>query len=191
MLEMLLGGMVYFAYGTLNRMLAKESFEEMNNERSLLLFALITLLAIGVLKFLLSIFKNTFSEKNVSIKIIFFGKEYIVDALVDSGNLLRDPMDLSPVMLIKPKFSRRIFSYGVPDVSETYNISEKMKERIRIIPVSSLSSKKVLCGFRPDSVFVEKNGRKEKINLTIAFDKEDGSFAGFDALIPYAALENI
>ena len=30
----------------------------------------------------------------------------------------------------------------------------------------------------------------EKINLTIAFDKEGGSFAGFDALIPLVALEN-
>jgi len=190
-MEIFLGGTVYFLYGALNEIVSKEAFEEMENGRSFIVFSLIMLLAIGVLKILLLLFRNNFSETKVSLKLTVFDSDYFLDAFVDSGNFLVDPMDLSPVMLVKPRFCKKIFPYGTPDICETENISERMKQRIRIIPVSSVSGKKVMCGFRPDSVFVLKNGRSEKINLTIAFDKEEGSFGGFDALIPYAALENI
>ena len=189
--EIILGGLVYFAYGTLKRFLTEEYYEEIESERSLIVFSLIILLSIGILKVLLSLFKNSFSEKKVSLKLTVFGNEYLFDALVDSGNFSRDPMDLSPVMLIKPRLSKKIFPFGAPDISEAENVSEKMKHRIRVIPILGISEKRILCGFRPDAAFVERNGKYEYINLTIAFDKEEGSFAGFDALIPYAALENI
>ena len=190
--EIFLGGLVYFTYGVLNNFIDSELLEEIKVERNLIFFSLVVLLSIGVLKLLLSIFRNNFSETKVRLKIVVFDKEYFVDALVDSGNFLTDPMDLSPVMLIKPRFSKKIFPYGAPDVLETENVSDKMKNRIRIIPISSVGGRKVLCGFRADSVFVIKDdGVCEKVNLTIAFDKEEGSFAGFDALMPYAALENV
>ncbi len=189
--EILLGGLVYFVYGALKRIATEEHYQEIQSERELIVFSLIILLSIGVLKLLLLFFKNSFSEIKVKVKLTVFGNEYLFDALVDSGNFLRDPMDLAPVMLIKPRMSKKIFPYGTPDISETGNVSEKMKQRIRVIPISGINEKKILCGFRPDSTFVEKNGKYERINLIIAFDKEDGSFAGFDALIPYAALETI
>lgn len=189
--EIIIGGLVYFTYGTLKRIVAEEYYEEVQSERELIVFALVILLSIGVLKLLLMFFKNSFSEMKVRLKLTVFDNEYFFDALVDSGNFSRDPMDLAPVMLIKPRLSKRIFPYGAPDISETENISEKMKQRIRVIPISGISERKILCGFRPDSTFIEKNGKFERVNLTIAFDKEDGSFGGFDALLPYAALENI
>ena len=189
--EIMIGGLVYFAYGALKRITTEEYYQEIQSERELIIFSLIILLSIGVLKLLLTFFKNNFSEMNVKLKLTVFDSEYLFDALVDSGNFLKDPMDLSPVMLIKPRLSKKIFPYGVPDISESGNVSEKMKQRIRVIPISGIGNRKILCGFRPDFAFVEKNGQYERINLTIAFDKEEGSFAGFDALIPYAALENI
>lgn len=191
-MEIFLGGMVYFAYEILEKFIDNSLLEEIKVERSFILFSLVVLLSIGVLKLLLSIFRNNFSETKVTLKVVVFENEYFVDALVDSGNFLTDPMDLAPVMLIKPHFSKKIFPYGAPDVFETENISLRMKNRIRIIPISSVGGRKVLCGFKADAVFVIKNdGACEEINLTIAFDREEGSFAGFDALIPYAALENV
>ena len=72
-----------------------------------LLALLLTLIMI------LSLFADTVVEKNVKLKIVFLKKEYTVDALVDSGNLLKDPMDLSPVMLVKSNFTKEIFPRGV------------------------------------------------------------------------------
>ena len=191
MAEVSLGGMVYFFYGVLERTVEEKLFDEIKTNSSLIVISLISLLSIGVLKIILLLFRNNTSIKNVRLKVIIFEKEYFTDALVDSGNFAVDPMDMSPVMIVKTSFSKKIFPYGTPDISETHLINERIKKRIRAIPISTAAGSKLLCGFRPDAVFVLKNDGFEKINLTMAFDKEGGSFCGFDALIPCSALENI
>ena len=188
--QIIIGGMVYFVYGALEKYILKFSLSELETNRNLIVLSLIVLLSIGVLKILLMLFKNNMSQLSVRLKIIIFEKEYFLDALVDSGNLLKDPMDMSPVMVVKDRFTSKVFPYGVPDIFEAQAISEKVKKRVRAVPISTLTEHKILLGFRPDSVFLVKNNGYEKIDLIIAFDKEGGSFAGFDALIPLAALEN-
>lgn len=189
--QIIIGGTVYFSYGIIERSLKETDFIEVESSRNLLVLSLVVLLSIGVLKILLMLFKNNFSEKNVKIKMVVFEKEYEIDALVDSGNFAIDPMDNSPIMLVKPSLAEKIFPYGIPDIYEAQAISEKIRKRVRIIPISTALNSKILLGLRPDSVFVLNPRGCEKINLTIAFDKEGGSFAGFEALIPLIALENI
>ena len=191
MMQIIIGGMVYFSYGVLERAVHKASLSEIEGNKNLLILALVVLLSIGVLKILLMLFRNNMSQSNAKLKVIVFDKEYFIDALIDSGNFAKDPMDMSPVMLVKRNFSEKIFPYGIPDILKTEVISDKIKKRIRAVPISTATESKILCGFRPDSVFVLKNKVFEKINLTIAFDEEGGSFAGYDALIPLAALENL
>ncbi len=187
--QILIGGMVYFFYGILERGLKSNNIEESSVNRNLLMLGLIVLLSIGVLRLSMILFRKSWTEKSVKIKIVLFEKEYITEAFVDSGNLAIDPMDLAPIMLVKSGFGRKIFPYGIPDLSEVDAISEKIKKRIRVIPISTAVGNKTLCGIRPDSVFVLKNQVYEKINLTIAFDKEGGSYGGFEALIPMLALD--
>lgn len=191
LMEMLIGGIVHFVYGILERSMEKGFLSEIESDRNLLILSLVVLLAIGVLKILLMLFNNNFSERSVRIKIDVFGNEYFVDALVDSGNFLKDPMDLSPVMLAKKEFYKKIFPDGVPNVTALDTISSDTKKRIRLIPVTSSGEVKILCAIKADGVFVLRNNRYEKINLTIAFDEEGGSFAGFNGLIPNSALENL
>ena len=50
---------------------------------------------------------------------------------------------------------------------------------------------KIIYGIKPDSVMIVRKTKNEKINLTIAFDKEGGSYGGFNALIPAAALQGV
>ncbi len=191
LMQIIIGGMVYFSYGLLERAIKNSFIEEIENESNLIVLSLVVLLSIGVLKLLLMLFRNNMSESSVKLKIIIFDTEYFVDALVDSGNFAKDPMDMSPVMLVKQEFARKVFPYGVPDIFEVQEISEKIKRKVRAVPISTATETKILCGLRPDSAFVVKRNECERIKLTIAFDQEGGSFAGFDALIPLAALENI
>ena len=190
-IELLIGGAVYFAYNALERAVRENSLEEITTNGRLLIIALIILASIGIIKFFLTLFRNNFSESKVRVKLVVFDAEYFTDALVDSGNFATDPMDSSPVMLIKKNFARKIFPYGIPDALNEGTMIRKIQKRIRLIPISTASGKSLLSGFRPDSAYALKNGKYEKINLTIAFDTAEGSFAGFDALIPYVALENI
>lgn len=189
--QIIIGGMVYFSYGFLNRILESGGIVESSANKNLLVTSLIILLSIGVLKIMIMLFGNNFSEKNVKVKIVIFEKEYLSEAFVDTGNLATDPMDLSPVMLIKPALAKKIFPYGVPDLSEVHAISEKLKKRVRIIPVKLSGERKTLCGIKADSVSVLKKDGYEKINVTLAFDEEGGSYGGFDILMPATALENL
>ena len=49
----------------------------------------------------------------------------------------------------------------------------------------------MLVGVKADSVFVICDDKKEEIRVTIAVDKEGGTFSGFYALMPSAALDNV
>ncbi len=186
-----IGGMVYFSYGFLNRLVEKSNIESGSANRNLLIMSLVVLLSIGVLKILIMLFGNNFSERSIKVKIVLFDKEYISEAFIDTGNLAQDPMDLSPVMLIKPALSKKIFPYGIPNLCEIHAISEKLKKRVRIIPLKLSGERKTLCGIRADSVYVFKKDGYEKINVTIAFDEEGGSYGGFEILMPATALENL
>ena len=187
--QILIGGMVFFSYGMLERSAKMSEVEEGGVNRNLLVLGLIVLLSIGVLRIFMILFRNNWSERSVKIKIVFLEREYTTEALVDSGNFAKDPMDSSPVMLVKEGFGKRIFPYGIPDLSEVYAISEKIKSRMRVIPISTAAGTETLLGVRADAVYVFKKQRYEKINLTIAFDKEGGSYGGFEALIPMLALD--
>ena len=180
-----------FFYEMLEKIVEREYIQEGATNRNLLIMALFVLLSIAILRLLIFAFGNSACEKNISVKFILFGTEYNVDALVDSGNLARDPLDLSPVMLLKPRFSRKIFPYGVPELQEIDSLSEKLKKRMRIIPIKNGSEKRILCGIKADGSYVKKGNKYEKISITIAFDKEGGSYGGLDALLPTAALDNI
>jgi len=189
-MQIIIGGLVYYFYGLLERNVSSGAFDEFETDRNLLLLSLMVLLSIGILKILLMLFKNNMSEREVKLKIVMLEKEYFVDALVDSGNFAVDPIDMSPIMIITFAFAKKIFPHGVPDIYGADSVEENIKKRIRLIPITGVSETKILCAFRADKVFVIKNNECEKINLTIAIDKEGGSFAGYDALISLAALEN-
>ena len=189
--QILIGGMVYFSYGLLERFIDSGNVDNTSADRNLLTMSLVVLLSIGVLKILIMLFGNNFSERSVKVKIVIFEKEYLSEAFVDTGNLATDPMDLSPVMLVKPNLAKKIFPYGVPNLCEVNAISEKLKKRVRIIPIKLSGERKTLCGIRADSVSVFKKDGYEEINVTVAFDEEGGSYGGFDILMPATALENL
>ena len=48
----------------------------------------------------------------------------------------------------------------------------------------------VLVGVKTDGVRVIKGETKEEVRVTLAVDKEGGTFGGFGALMPSAALDN-
>ena len=113
------------------------------------------------------------------------------DALVDSGNFAVDPMDRTPVMLISNSLASEIFGVDkkIFDFSKCGSIEEKKK--MRVIPISFGKCKKILYGYRCDSVFVIGKNEKEKIKLVVALDNNNENYAGYPALLPLSALEDI
>jgi hypothetical protein len=158
--------------------------------RKMLFLSLIVLLSIGVFKMLVTFFSNIESEGSVDLEISFLDKQTIVSAFIDSGNLALDPMDMSPVLLIKKEAAKSFLPENIIDLCEIDKLDRKTKKRIRLIPISKGGETHVLVGVKADQVRIISDNQSEEINLTIAVDKEEGSFGGFSALMPAAALEN-
>ncbi len=191
--EALFGGLVSFIWGVLDRGLANyfEGIEGGAVNRKMLFFSIIVLLSIGVFKMLVSFFSNIQSEGSVEIEICFLDKTTTIDAFIDSGNLAVDPMDMTPIMLLKKDSASAVLPENIINLSDPDNIEKNARKRIRLIPISRGGATHVLTGVKPDSVKVLKDGKREEIKVTLAIDKEGGTFGGFGALMPAAALDDV
>lgn len=186
--ETLIGGLVSFSYSLLDKyMYPNLREEEMGAEnRSVLLLALLVLLAFGIIRIMFLLFSGIKSEKRAEIKICFLGKAVKLLALVDSGNLVRDPMSAKPVIIVKKGAVKHLLgNCESPEVSEDINV----RARVRLIPVEGVGGSKMLVGVRSD--FVELDGGRRISEIVIALDNELGDFGGFNALMPAALLEDI
>lgn len=183
-LEMLLGGIVSYAYRLMDRYLADigEYFESEAVNRRALLFSIIILFAIGVLKLFIMMFSEQTDIKSVRMRIKVGITEVECDALVDSGNMVKDPMNLNPVVFIKRGIAERLIPIEVLDLCDIDHLDVKLQKRIRLIPVSRGDQTHVMTGFLPDSVRCGEAW--QQVDVTLAIDKEDGTYGGFDALIP-------
>ena len=191
--EAFIGGIVSFIWGLLDTYLydylSAQSGGGVN--RKMLVFSLIILLSIGVFKMIVSFFSNIESEGVCEIEVNFLGKSFKTEAFVDSGNLAVDPMDMRPVMLIKKELAKDILPGNVIELTNPDEISRDIRKRIRLIPISRGGVTHVLTGIKVDTVYALKNGVKEEISVTVAIDKEGGTFGGYYALLPSGVLGNV
>ena len=185
--EGLVGGFTSFLWGVLDKHLKGGEENRVENSR-LLFFAVIVLLSVGVFKMIISFFSHIESEGSVKIRIELLDKSIICDAFVDSGNMATDPMDMRPILILKPSLAKKILPINVIELSDVDGIDKEIRRRIRLIPISGASGVKVLTGIRPDRVLVIRDGREEEIFVTLAIDKEGGDFGGYPALMPSVAI---
>lgn len=189
-LEILIGGGVYCLYGMLDRVLGPRLSQisgEAENRR-FLLFALIVLLLFGLVRLLMTLLSHAGGVGSVRVRITLFGETLETEAMTDSGNLLTDPMDMSPVLIVKEAALLPIVKkYPVLRTGDPAVCDPKMLRRIRFVPVHSAGGDRVLVGFRPDAVTVGE----ESVSLTVVLDKEGGTFGGYHALIPASVVGNV
>ena len=180
--ETLIGGFVSSLFYILDKYLAPKLSESAMGaqNRSFLLLALLILAAYFAIRLILSIFEGRGAQRSVKLSGSFGEENFEISCLVDSGNMLRDPMANVPVIVAKksalPKISK---------LMEGKFEDFEVKKRIRIIPTNSLGGEKILMGIRLDNVKIDSYNVEECI---IALDESGGSFGGYDALVPSAIL---
>lgn len=191
--ESLIGAAVHYVYGLLDTFMYDYLTESAGGayNRRLVLLSLIILLSIGVFKMLISFFSNIESEGSATVEISFLGKTLKTEAFIDSGNLAMDPMDMRPVLFLKRVAAASIFPESVIDLTDPDTLEREIRKRIRLVPVSRGGTTHVLTGIRADSVKVLNGEKSEEISVTLAIDKEGGTYGGFEALLPSAAISDV
>ncbi|KNZ70461.1 peptidase U4 sporulation factor SpoIIGA [Thermincola ferriacetica] len=103
----------------------------------------------------------------VPVKVLFGNRQIEVEALLDTGNQLQDPISLTPVLVVEyaaiseylPAEMRDYFEAEEPDLAKIAGgITDQFwSARFRVIPFTSLGrSNGMLVGFRPDQIEVRK-----------------------------------
>ena len=149
--------------------------------------------------------KGRITKKNVfyEVTIIFKGKIVEVTAMLDTGNLLKDPISQTPVMLVQKDKLYKIIPKNILDSIEKAlggdeNIEIDTKERneyfskFRIIPFKSIGKQNgMLIGFKADKIKIDINDNVEDLkNIIIGI--YNGKFSKsekYSALIGLDILE--
>jgi len=114
------------------------------------------------------IFRKRIEKDSYIVKtyISLEGKTVCLDALIDTGNSLTDPVSQWPVMIAELESVRELLPEGMVKWLEDwtqmnadpgFGENSEWIKRIRLIPFNSIGTQNgMLPGFKPDSVCVEK-----------------------------------
>lgn len=112
------------------------------------------------------------------VEVCLRGKSAVLTGLLDTGNRLRDPLNLAPVIVVDlnalsgilPPAVRGIFTGGgVPEDAALATQDAALATRFRVLSFVSLGHGGLLYGFRPDSVILHDGDRRlEVADVTVA-----------------------
>lgn len=195
--SLLMGGAITAFYNFLYDFFRYDRNQIIYEKNRILIFLILSLLCSALIYFFAHIFNFDASVVKCDISVYFSGKSKTFSALVDSGNLLRDPFSNASVIIMNissaenflPEHMYRFFKKwdGEEEICADQNCVS-----LRFIPCNSLGGKKLLVGYRPDKVeiLINKKGKIEKncVEAIIAFHNDESRFGGMEAIVPSSLI---
>ncbi len=155
-------------------------------------FGLLVLLAIvcGTVSLVSGrIIKKKVAQKECELEILLCQSSIKIKALVDSGNLLKEPISGKPVIITAFEAIRKLIPVELIPLFKTKNIdcleNNLYMSRIRLIPTSTVTGQGILFALFPDNVSV--NGKE--VDVYIAINTDTDNFGGFSAIVPNEIIQ--
>lgn len=157
-----------------------------------------------VINIAFKIIKGKLNKKSMfcDIEINFMNKTSKVKAMIDTGNLLKEPITMSPVIVVEKNMLEEVIPNNILDNIDKIisgkssdiidDLDEKYKSRFKVIPFSSLGKQNgILLGFRADKVIIEyEENEIEQKNIIIAiYNQILSKYEKYTALIGIDLLE--
>ena len=188
LISMMMGGVMTGLYACLNRLhLPLESLQ--GDDLSVWTFALLSAVA-GVATWrggrLLGLSSKT---RIVSVRAVLFGKAVTLRALVDTGNLLRDPVSGRSVIVAAPDRLASVLPPPLLRVCQTGKVepwlsSHEHAKSLRPIPTQTASGSSLLFAIVPDELTVDEGKGAYHADYLIAPSSLGETDGSFDAVIP-------
>ncbi|MBR5314543.1 MAG: sigma-E processing peptidase SpoIIGA [Clostridia bacterium] len=154
-------------------------------------FGLFVILALGCSVFSVisgKIIKKNTEKQICSLEIGIKNGSVKLEALVDSGNLLKDPISSKPVVIVTFNSLRPILPVEMLNVFKNKDISTDhgiLKDaKIRFIPTSTVCGQGLLFAFCPDFIKINDS----IADAYIAIDSMQNSFGEYNAIVPVSLI---
>ena len=147
-------------------------------------------IAYAAIRLIWRIYKSDRIREYKRIEIRFMGNTVRLNALIDTGNMLCEPITGTPVIVgefdklkpILPDEFNDIYKSNAPEEIICNIKDDYLTERLRVIPYSSLGNTNgLLIGFKPDSVLIENHLCKSII--ICIYNRQLSQSRDYDALL--------
>ena len=113
------------------------------------------------------IIKNKLTKKDILYDVDIYYKEQksSIKVILDTGNLLTDPITNIPVLIVESHKVRKIIPQNISDIMfgrKLEELDDNIKKRCSIIPFSSIGKNNgMIIGFRPDYIKIHTEDGEE------------------------------
>lgn len=155
-LSMVLGGVMTALYNLLNRLQATRYLPAGEDGPGTWLFALLALAGSGITLWGGRFFRRSAAVRRCRVTVEVEGRQVELDGLIDTGNLLRDPIDGRAVIcgdravlskILSPQLAESLNGRGMDALADSSDA-----RRFRLIPAGTATGRGMLSGFLPDRV---------------------------------------
>ena len=181
--SVLMGGVMTALFAWLNRLqLPLESLQ--GDGLSVWMFALLAAVS-GVLTLRGGRFLGRSRRtRSVTLLVTLFGKTVSLRAMVDSGNLLRDPVSGRSVIVVEREKLRPVLPPAFFREGRRWIPDHDTARRVRLIPAQTATGPGMLTAFLPEALTVTDRHGSLPSDYLLAPVELGGRAQGFDALIP-------
>ncbi len=131
--------------------------------------------------------KKSSMRNYTDITIVNHGKSVALKALVDTGNMLKDPFSGKTVMIVETKAVAPLFEYDIEKIASEDTDLNTLPHGFRVIPFSSLGNKNgILIAFVPERILINDCERENIVaafyNSTLSKSREYNALLSPEAL---------
>ena len=198
LLSMALGGVMTALYSLWNRLGLTELLPKEEEGLGTWLFTALALLGGGITLWGGRLFRRSASIRECAVTVEVDGRTVVLQGLVDTGNLLRDPLGGRAVICVQQEKLYTILSDSLQSALEDPTAmtalsglqNPKDARRIRLIPADTATGGQLMAGIMPDRVVLSYTVNRKNV------DKETDVILGLsrsltqtEALVPSELLD--
>jgi len=167
----LIGGVMSAAYSAFNSIFSDGLKNSEKNVISPLAFSLLACFSMAAALFLCRLHGSGSMPDKADVSVGLFGKKVETGGIIDSGNMLKDPLSgrcvvvMSSELFVGVLSPRFIEGANKGEVASAYSISERERKKFRLVPSSSISGEGYLFGFLPDELKITYSKKGKTLSV--------------------------
>ncbi len=178
--SILLGGMITVFYSRLSALVGSDALPLRKSDILLTLGGISGLLILAAKRF----FFRTRSGKTVSLSLTVGERTLSVSGLLDSGNLLSDPVSGLPVILLRRSVAMRLLPQGYRMPNADAPRFDRRPPHMYPVFVEGVGGREMMWAFQPDRILLSSGRSELALTAALAVDMRDTPYGSCDALVP-------